>query len=77
MVDDERNGSAELSDLYVRLLNAVLDERNASLSPRLREHYLAAHVAHGISMTGIISRAHSQSAIIRNRGFGDGEPPLL
>jgi hypothetical protein len=81
VIDNEHNSSAEFSDLYIRLLNAVLDERNSTLSPRLREHYLAAHVAHGISMAGAIpgtvSEAYSKSTVIRSQGFGHGEPTLL
>ena len=50
VTDRERNGSAEFSDLYLRLLSAALDETNSSLSPRMRECNLAAHVARGISM---------------------------
>jgi hypothetical protein len=48
------NGSAELSDLYLRLLSAALDETNSSLSPRLREFNLAAHVARGMSMADVV-----------------------
>jgi hypothetical protein len=52
---DGEYGSAEFSDLYLRLLSAVLDETNASLSPRMRESNLNAHVARGISMADIVS----------------------
>jgi hypothetical protein len=54
MIDREGNGSAELSDLYLRLLSAALDETNSSLSPRLREFNLAAHVARGMSMADLV-----------------------
>jgi hypothetical protein len=50
VIDLERYGSAEFSDLYLRLLNAALDETNSSLSPQMRECNLVAHVARGISM---------------------------
>jgi hypothetical protein len=68
VIDDERDSSAEFSQLYVRLLNAVLDERNSSLSPQQREHYLAAHVAQGISTAGVNSAS--------SQGFGREEPTL-
>lgn len=55
MIDREANGSAEFSDLYLRLLSAALDETNASLSPRMRECNLAAHVARGVSMADVIA----------------------
>lgn len=51
MIDDERNCSAEFSDLYVRLLRAALDEADWSLSPRIRERRLADHVIREVSMT--------------------------
>jgi hypothetical protein len=54
VIDLERYGSAEFSDLYLRLLNAALDETNSSLSPRMRESNLAAHVARGISMADVV-----------------------
>ena len=54
VIDREWDGSAEFSDLYLRLLNAALDETNSSLSPRMRECHLAAHVARGISMTDMV-----------------------
>jgi|ERR1700722_11954779 hypothetical protein len=57
MVDRERNGSAEFSDLYLRLLSAALDEINSSLSPRMRECNLAAHVARGVSMADVITES--------------------
>jgi hypothetical protein len=47
---DGEYGSAEFSDLYLRLLSAALDETNSSLSPRMKESHLNAHVARGISM---------------------------
>ena len=50
VTDPERNGSAEFSDLYLRLLSAALAETNSSLSPQMRECNLVAHVARGISM---------------------------
>jgi len=50
VTDREWNGSAEFSDLYLRLLSAALDETNSSLSPVTRECDLAAHVASGMSM---------------------------
>jgi hypothetical protein len=58
-IDDERGSSAKFSDLYLRLLNSALDEANSSLSPRARKYNLAAHVARGISMTGIVSESFS------------------
>jgi hypothetical protein len=54
-IDHEDGSSAEFSDLYLRLLNAALDETDSPLSPQAREHNLAAHVARGISMTDIES----------------------
>ena len=57
VIDLERYGSAEFSDLYLRLLNAALDETNSSLSPRMRECNLVAHVARGISMTDMVPEA--------------------
>ncbi|MGO8911417.1 MAG: hypothetical protein ACLQDM_19140 [Bradyrhizobium sp.] len=77
MTDDERDGSAEFSDLYARLLNAALDETNSSLSPRMRGRYLVAHVARGILMTGIAPESFWQSRIVRNQGLGHGETPVL
>ena len=62
MVDRERNGSAEFSDLYLRLLSAALDETNSSLSPGMRESHLNAHVARVISMADIAPSS------IRRRG---------
>ncbi len=50
---DGEYGSAEFSDLYLRLLSAALDETNSSLSPRMRESNLSAHVARGISMADV------------------------
>lgn len=47
---DGEYGSAEFSDLYLRLLSAALDETHSLLSPRMRESNLNAHVARGISM---------------------------
>jgi hypothetical protein len=55
MMDREGNGSAEFSNLYLRLLSAALDETNSSLSPRMRECNLAAHVARGVSMADVIA----------------------
>jgi hypothetical protein len=60
MIDHERESSAEFSDLYVQLLRAALDETNSSLTPRMREHCLAAHVARGISMSGKSAASASQ-----------------
>jgi hypothetical protein len=57
MIDREGNGPAEFSDLYLRLLNAALDETNSLLSPRMRECNLAAHVARGVSMADVIAEA--------------------
>jgi hypothetical protein len=76
MIDDERNGSAEFSDLYARLLRAALDEVNWSLSPRMREQCLAAHVRREISTTCIAHESlRSRNAF--NRGSVNGEEPLL
>ena len=50
---DGEYGSAEFSDLYLRLLSAALDETNSSLSPQLKESNLNAHVARGISTADI------------------------
>ena len=61
-IDDERDGSAEFSDLYLRLLSAALDEINSSLPPQLKESNLNAHVARGISMADMASPS------IRRRG---------
>jgi hypothetical protein len=77
MVDHEGESSAEFSDLYVWLLRAALDETNSSLTPRMREHYLAAHVVRGISMSGKTLESFSQSRIVRSHGSGHGETPLL
>ena len=55
VIDGERDTAAEFSDLYMRLLNAALDEINSSLLPRMRERNLAVHVARGISMAGCLS----------------------
>ena len=60
MIDREGNGSAEFSDLYLRLLSAALDEINSSLSPRMRECNLASHVARGVSMADVIAEASSR-----------------
>ena len=54
VIDCEGNGSREFSDLYLRLLSAALDETNSSLSPRMRECNLAAHVARGISTADMV-----------------------
>jgi hypothetical protein len=56
-IDREWDGSAEFSDLYLRLLSAALDETNSSLSPRMRECNLAVHVARGISMADIVAES--------------------
>jgi hypothetical protein len=70
-IDDEREGSDEFSDLYWSLLNAVLDEAHSSASPRARQHNLAAHVARGISLSGIASES------FYSQGLGHGETALL
>jgi hypothetical protein len=62
-IDHERGCSAEFSDLYLRLLNAALDENNLPLSPHAREHNLAAHVARGIAMTDIVCEPFSNQAL--------------
>jgi hypothetical protein len=62
-IDHERDGSAEFSDLYLRLLNAALDEVSRPLSPQAREYNLAAHVAREISMTGIVGESFSNQAL--------------
>jgi hypothetical protein len=62
MIAYERDGSAEFSDLYVRLLSAALDQSNSSLSPQMRDRHLVAHVARGISMTGLVPDSLLQSA---------------
>lgn len=71
MIDFERDSSPDFSDLYARLLNAALDERNSSLSPNLREYYLTIHVARAISMSAIAAES------IRNPGLEHDEPKLL
>ena len=71
LIDVERDSSADFSDLYARLLNAALDERNSSLSPNLRECYLTMHVAGGIPMSDIAFES------IRNPGLEHGETKLL
>jgi hypothetical protein len=70
-IDDERDGSTEFSDLYLRLLSAALDEASSSPSPQGRKYNLAAHVARAISMTGIVSEPFS------NQGLGHGETTFL
>jgi hypothetical protein len=57
VIDREWNGSAEFSDLYLRLLSAALDETNSSLSPRMRECNFATHVAPGISMADAVAES--------------------
>jgi hypothetical protein len=57
MIDRVGNGSVEFSDLYLRLLNAALDETNSSLSPRMRECNLAVHVARGVSTADVIAES--------------------
>jgi hypothetical protein len=69
--DHEQGSSAEFSDLYLRLLNAALDETNPLLSPQVREHNLAAHVARGISMSDIVCEPFS------NRALGHEEATFL
>jgi hypothetical protein len=76
MIDDERKSSAEFSDLYLRLLRAALDETNWSLSPRMRDRRLAAHVMREVSMTCVAHESlRSRSAF--NHGALNGEEPLL
>ena len=67
--DSERGRAAEFSDLYVRLLNAALDEVNSSLLPRMRERNLAEHVARGISM--------AERSSDRDQGLGYEETTFL
>jgi hypothetical protein len=56
VIDYKRNSSAEFSDLYLRLLNAALDEMNSSShSPQQRQQDLAAHVVRGILMADNVS----------------------
>jgi hypothetical protein len=71
VIDFERDRAADFSDLYARLLNAALDERNSALSPNLREYYLTVHVARAISMSDIASES------IRYPGLEHDEPKLL
>jgi hypothetical protein len=54
----ERDRAAEFSELYMRMLNAALDETN-SPSPQRREQNLAAHVVRGISMAGLVAESCS------------------
>jgi len=56
IVNFDRDNSTEFSELYVHLLKAALDEMHPSLPPEARERNLAAHVASGISMSGLDSR---------------------
>jgi len=70
-IDDEREGSTEFSDLYLRLPTAALDEANSSPSPHAREYFLAAHIACAISMAGILSESFS------NQGLRHGETTVL
>lgn len=74
---DERDGSAEFSDLYVRLLSAALDETSSTLASPMRRRHLAAHVARGILMTGLAAELFSPSRIVRNRELEHGETPVL
>lgn len=76
MIDDERNCSAEFSDLYVRLLRAALDEADWSLSPRIRERRLADHVIREVSMTCMTYEFLRLRGAF-NRGSENGEEPLL
>ena len=69
MGNSERDRAAEFSDLYVRLLNAALDEINSSLLPQMRKRNLAEHVARGISMAGLSSD--------RDQGLGYEETTFL
>jgi hypothetical protein len=55
VISFERDRSAEFSDLYMRMLNAALDEMNSSPSPEHREQNLAAHVVRAIAMNGPVS----------------------
>jgi hypothetical protein len=76
MFNDERNDLAEFSDLYVRLLRAALDETYWSLSPRMRERFLAEHVKREVSVTCMAHESlRSRNAF--NRESGNGEEPLL
>jgi hypothetical protein len=68
VIDSERDAATEFSDLYMRLLNAALDEINSSLLPRMRERNLAVHVARGISMAGFS---------YRDQGLGHEEATFL
>jgi hypothetical protein len=76
MIQDKRNDAAEFSDLYVRLLRAALDEANWSLSPRMRERRLAAHVMREVSMTCMAGEP-LRSVTAFNQESGNGEEPLL
>jgi hypothetical protein len=77
MTDHERDCSAEFTDLYVRLLNAALDEKNSSQPQRMRRRYLAAHVVRGILMTGLSPESFPHLRIVRNQELGYGETPVL
>jgi hypothetical protein len=72
MIEDERNDWAEFSDLYVRLLRAALDEANRSLSPRMRQRRLAAHVMREVSLT-CMAHESLRSRSIFNQGSRNGE----
>jgi hypothetical protein len=76
MIDFEREGSGEFSDLYVRLLRAALDETNCSLSPQMRERGLTAHVMREISTT-CSAHESQRSRIAFHRGPGNGKTPFL
>jgi hypothetical protein len=69
VIDSERDSAAEFSDLYMRLLNAALDEINSSLLPQMRARNLAVHVARGISMAGCFPD--------RDQGLGHEETTLI
>jgi hypothetical protein len=76
MIDSEHDGFAEFSDLYVHLLRAALDEAHWSLSPRIRDRRLAAHVAREFSVTCMAHRAlRSRNSF--NQESGNAEEPLL
>jgi hypothetical protein len=62
-IDHERDDSAAFSDLYLRLLNAALDDASPPLSPQARQYNLAVHVAREISMTGIVGESFSNQAL--------------
>lgn len=76
MIDFEREGSGEFSDLYVRLLRAALDETTCSLSPGIRERRLTEHVMREISMT-CSAYESPRSRMLSIRDGENGETPFL